>query len=80
MATRPFAARLRAARRRAGLTQVEVARLVGYDANTVARWERGERVPHPRTQSTALAALAALADSVEGGMSSRILVDRPMVV
>jgi len=30
-------------RRRRGFTQTELAALVGVSANTVARWERGER-------------------------------------
>jgi len=55
MAARPFSARLRLARRAAGLTQARLAVLVGRTTNTVARWERGEVVPHPRTQRDVLA-------------------------
>ena len=33
---------VRAMRRRLGLTQIELAELVGVAPNSVARWERGE--------------------------------------
>ncbi len=53
-AHQPFGPRLRAARTRAGLTQAALAERIGYTPNTVARWERGERVPHPSVQDRAL--------------------------
>jgi len=53
-----FAAQLAAARRHLGLTQRNVAAGVGYDSNTVARWERGERTPHVSTQKMVLDWLA----------------------
>ncbi len=37
--------RFRLARRRAGLTQTQVARLVGRPQNAVARWEAGDGPP-----------------------------------
>ena len=37
-----------------GLTQAEVARLVGRHVNTVARWERGELTPEPLVQDAVL--------------------------
>jgi len=37
--------KFRIARRRAGLTQTQVGRLIGRPQNAVARWERGDRVP-----------------------------------
>ena len=37
--------KLREARRRARLTQQELAHLIGCSAMTIARWENGERIP-----------------------------------
>lgn len=39
---------IRDARQRAGLTQAELARLVGVSQRTVGNWERGETVSHNR--------------------------------
>jgi transcriptional regulator with XRE-family HTH domain len=39
-----IAERLRAKRREMGLGQREVARILGVDASTVMRWERGRRI------------------------------------
>lgn len=42
-----------------GLTQRELGELLDVEANTIARWERGERlVQHPKMLQLALAALA----------------------
>jgi len=49
-----FGPRLRELRRRAGLTQAQVAELVGREANTIARWERGERLPGELVRQAAL--------------------------
>src|SRR5215468_1055099 len=38
------AAQLRARRVRLGLSQVDLGRVLNVSANTIARWERGERV------------------------------------
>ena len=57
---RGFGPELRALRKAAGLTQADVAQLVGRHPNTVARWERGERTPEPLVQEAALARLRAL--------------------
>jgi transcriptional regulator with XRE-family HTH domain len=44
-----FAERIRAARRREGLSQRELARKLGLDPTTVQAWEAGEvRKPYPR--------------------------------
>jgi len=37
--------KLREARRRARLTQQEMAHLIGCSTMTIARWENGERIP-----------------------------------
>lgn len=43
---------LREARRRAGLTQAQLARLVGVaDGRRVAEWESGRAIPHPKTRA-----------------------------
>lgn len=39
---------IRDARQRAGLTQAELAKLVGVSQRTVGNWERGETVAHTR--------------------------------
>ena len=41
---------LRTIRRRFKLTQVELAELIGFTANTVARWERGEMTIRKRAE------------------------------
>lgn len=49
---------LRARRRGLGLTQAQLAERLGISANTIARWERGEKVPAtPRMLHYALTAL-----------------------
>ena len=37
--------KLRAARKAAGLTQVQLAELVGCDQNHISRWEKGSHEP-----------------------------------
>jgi len=39
---------LRCLRLKEGLTQGDVARMLGLCPSTIGRWERGERVPHVR--------------------------------
>ena len=39
-------------RRRAGVTQVQLAELVGVSPLTVSRWERGERTPREANART----------------------------
>jgi len=41
---------VRLIRRTLGATQAQAAALVGVQRNTWARWERGERMPHPTIQ------------------------------
>jgi transcriptional regulator with XRE-family HTH domain len=38
---------IRQKREELGLTQAELASLLGVAMNTVSRWEIGERIPHP---------------------------------
>ena len=40
---------VRLVRQRAGLTQAEIAALLGVDVSAVSRWENGRRVPRPGT-------------------------------
>lgn len=56
----PFDARaLRVARERLGLTQAQLGKRIGVAANTIARWERGERrMEHPELLRLALERLA----------------------
>lgn len=49
-------------RREAGMTQTQVARLLGVRQSTVSRWERGQEVPGPAMQSR-------LAKVMAGGLS-----------
>jgi transcriptional regulator with XRE-family HTH domain len=42
-----FAAQLKTARLAAGLTQAELAELIGVTRLTVSKWERGESSPPP---------------------------------
>ena len=53
-----FAAEVRGLRRRLGWTQARLAAALGVAANTVARWERGERAP--RSADAIRIALAAI--------------------
>jgi transcriptional regulator with XRE-family HTH domain len=43
----PFHQILKRERRKHGWTQSALAELLGIDANTVSRWERGSHVPYP---------------------------------
>lgn len=43
--TLPDAAMRRVIRERAGLSQAEIAAIVGVDLRTIRRWENGEREP-----------------------------------
>jgi len=55
--------RLLAARDAAGLTQAQAARLLGVHADTLSKWERGEREPRPILAAAALAALEGAVDA-----------------
>lgn len=60
------------ARRRAGLTQARLARLLGVHPITVSKWERGVLAPHAR-QAAILAALGRPARRGEGrGSPARV--------
>jgi transcriptional regulator with XRE-family HTH domain len=52
-----FAEQLRAARKRLGLTQAELATLLGVSFEGVSKWERGLSEPSRITQEGALARL-----------------------
>lgn len=41
--------KIKALRRKLGLTQAEFAKLVGVRANTAARWEQGVSTPRPES-------------------------------
>jgi transcriptional regulator with XRE-family HTH domain len=66
--------RLRAARRAAGLTQLQLSELVGVHETAVTNWERGERVPRVDRLRVLAAALkvrpADLTDLAEDGPAS----------
>lgn len=64
MSKQSFGARLRAARRAAGLTQAQAAAVLGVTQPRIARWESGGRTPpsgllKPRTQEEILLAVEA---------------------
>jgi DNA-binding transcriptional regulator YiaG len=53
-------------RRRAGLSQNEIAAALGVTREAVALWEAGRRTPRPATASAYLAILERLAAEVTG--------------
>jgi transcriptional regulator with XRE-family HTH domain len=59
---RSLAGRLRAIRRRLGLSQAKLATLAGLDVGSVSRWESGSRPPSRWIASRAAAILARLED------------------
>jgi transcriptional regulator with XRE-family HTH domain len=67
-----FSARLAAERRRAGLTQVELAARAGYSCAHVARLERGERRP---TDSTTWRLAKALTEAHQGNHAAMVELD-----
>lgn len=52
---RPLATEIREARKRAGLSQVDLAKLLGIRQSSVSQWERGATERPPRTCSTSCA-------------------------
>jgi transcriptional regulator with XRE-family HTH domain len=60
---------IRRERESLGLTQAELARLLGVAMNTVSRWEIGERIPHPlvlKAVQSVLAEVKARAEAERG--------------
>ncbi len=53
-----FAQKIRAARKRLGLSQARAAALVGVGMRTYCHWEAATRIPLPPTQEGALKRLA----------------------
>lgn len=68
---------IRDARQRAGMTQAELAALVGVSQRTVGNWERGESIFRNRAAKIR----AVLADylNVEGGASLRSVSDAELL-
>lgn len=62
--TLPPPAVCRALRERVGLTQAEVATLLGVDKSAVTRWENGHRFPRRRARLAYAALLERLAKEV----------------
>jgi transcriptional regulator with XRE-family HTH domain len=60
----PAPARRRLLREGAGLTQIDLARVIGVDRATVSRWESGEREPEEAHLDAYLEALDRLAREV----------------
>jgi transcriptional regulator with XRE-family HTH domain len=65
--------RLKSLRKRAGITQAELAAAIDVDAQTVARWERGERRPNAEAFEAAVAHLNA----VVAGLSKDVSRETP---
>jgi len=59
-----LAERLRAARRRAGLTQAELARRLGLDEGTVVDFEAGRRSPSKRVTAALAGFLGEISDQL----------------
>jgi transcriptional regulator with XRE-family HTH domain len=66
MTTDALGARIAAARRAAGLTQQELAALIGSDTGTVSRWERGRRNPRKTTILAVASVLNVTASALRG--------------
>lgn len=60
-----FAEKLRSERQRLGLSQVELAGVLGVSFEAVSKWERGLTTPAQIAQEGALARLRALSSSDE---------------
>ena len=60
----PSFARRRELRRRHGLTQADIADVVGVDPTTVVRWESSTRTPQGDSTRRYLAVLQRLADEL----------------
>ncbi|MRH86192.1 helix-turn-helix domain-containing protein [Nocardia sp. SYP-A9097] len=58
------------ARRAAGKTQEQVARLVGVDRTTLGKWERDETTPHPYQRLRYAEALGITLDELDAMLSS----------
>lgn len=57
--------KIRELRRNMGLSQIDLAHLVGVDQGTVSRWERGKESPRPTNQAALQNALSAARKRVE---------------
>lgn len=55
-----FADRLKKARTKAGMTQTEIAKVLGVTGERISEWERERRTPKPLTQEGILARLKKL--------------------
>lgn len=64
---------LRAARRQAGLTQVELAAKLGTDGNRVSQWERGAHRPSPTWIGVVANALGVHPAVITGGATVQTL-------
>ena len=69
-------AEIRFLRSEMGLTQAELARLLGRDGQTVGRWERGETTPDRAAEALIRALAFEHADS--GGVPARRLAERAL--
>ncbi|WP_306363125.1 helix-turn-helix transcriptional regulator [Nocardia sp. CC227C] len=58
------------ARKAAGRTQEQVARLVGVDRTTLGKWERDESTPQPSQRSVYAEALGVTLDELDAMLSS----------
>jgi Zn-dependent peptidase ImmA (M78 family)/DNA-binding transcriptional regulator YiaG len=63
--------RLRELRRRAGLSQTELADQLGVDTSLVSRWEKGEREPSPDQQSAFARVIGVSLDYLLHGESQK---------
>ena len=71
-ATSPTAAALRAARQRTGLSQAELAELLGVRQSSVSQWERGLTVPSGPHLVRLLGELPALAALLASGTAGAV--------
>jgi transcriptional regulator with XRE-family HTH domain len=61
-----FAGRLRAHRERAGLSQAELAAMIGVSQTAIGQWERSTTVPRGRNVNALAVALGVCADELHG--------------
>ena len=63
---------IRREREKLGITQDELAKLLGVATNTVSRWEIGQRNPHPLTLKAIRTVLAEVkAEMAKAGKKER---------
>lgn len=69
LAKKPSAARIRAARHGAGMTQAQLARSIGVSERNIVRWEQGQHTPRIEHLAAVAEATGHTLDSLYGSDS-----------